>query len=190
MTIETVAYGAITAAHERVLRARLSPHRQDCVDFGRAIARSSPAAEKEELLRAVGAVTPLARPSRWQRWSVRRCARARALLNGVMCSQARTRELVVGASHRERALLSEANLLLFLDPTPSGRAPRTSPSLRRAGARPMRAARRTTRAIEAYGGVSLAHRRSHAARAVCVRRGGCVPSEEFRSHIGTRTIRV
>jgi len=31
-----------------------------------------------------------------------------------MCSQARTRELVVGASHRERALLSEANLLLFL----------------------------------------------------------------------------
>ena len=114
VTIETAAYGAITAAHERVLRARLSPHRQDCVDFGRAIARSSPAAEKEELLRAVGAVTPLARPSRWQRWSVRRCARARALLNGVMCSQARTRELVVGASHRERALLSEANLLLCL----------------------------------------------------------------------------
>ena len=106
--IETAAYGAITAAHERVLRARLSPHRQDCVDFGRTLARSSPAAEKEELLRAVGAVTPLARPSRWQRWSVRRCARARALLNGVMCSQARTRELVVGASHRERALLSEA----------------------------------------------------------------------------------
>ena len=39
-----------------MFRARLSPHRQDCVDFGRTLARSSPAAEKEELLRAVGAV--------------------------------------------------------------------------------------------------------------------------------------
>ena len=40
--IETAAYGAITAAHERVLRARLSPHRQDCVDFGRTLADPHP----------------------------------------------------------------------------------------------------------------------------------------------------
>ena len=92
--IETAAYGAITAAHERVLRARFSPHRQDRVDFGRTVARSSSSRESRAARGRRGDITRTALRAVVERSPPR--TSARALLNG---ARRRARESLWLAPH-------------------------------------------------------------------------------------------